>query len=379
MSEQHSYHGANRMNSDVIRPWVLGACLSLELRAEDLAPLRSTLCGANVLFELTELAGQQRLLAALAERLLANMLVPPDIPGRTGPATMLRQYLSEHHERRAEMTLLLEDSVAALNRIGVRPILLKGANSLWDRKPAWRFLRDIDLLVPADRAEDAGRALRDAGYYPDNARPDRPHHHHLAPLYCEEHHGWVELHRRGGNRYAERLLPTAELVASTTEATANGVSVGLLDPVTQVLHAVVHHHVGHGGDARGTMSVKGLYEFAWAANELTTEQKERLVECCSRHPRLAAMLDLWAAGAARVFGLPAVPPFAIAQDAAERAEKLLGGDLKPAWWRYAGYGEEIRMAWAHERLRMLSGGSRAIGRQVLRWKVIASMLPAIRR
>jgi len=366
------------MNSDVIRPWELGACLSLELRSEDLAPLRSRLCGPNVLFELTEIAGQQRLLAALAERLLANMLVPPDTPARPGPATMLRQYLAEHHERRAQMTLLLEDSVAALNKIGVRPVLLKGANSLWDQRPAWRFLRDIDLLVPADRAADAAQALRDAGYYPDNARPDRPHHHHLAALYNEEHNGWVELHRRGGNRYAERLLPTDELMASATAATANGASVKLLDPVTQVLHALVHHHVGHGGDARGTMSVKGLYEFAWAANELTTEQRERLVERCSRHPRLAAMLDLWVAAAARLFGLAAVPPFAIARDAADRAEALLGAN-RQSWWRYPGYGEEIRMAWAPERLGRLRGGSGSAGRQILRWKVIASLLPAIRR
>ena len=368
------------MNSDVIRPWVLGACLNLDLRTEDLAPLRSRLCGPNVLFELTEIAGQQRLLAALAERLLANMLVPPDTPVRPGPATMLRKYLAEHHDRRAQMTLLLRDSVAALNRIGIQPILLKGANSLWDQKPDWRFLRDIDLLVPADRAADAAQALRNAGYYPDNARPVRPHHHHLAPLYNEEHNGWVELHRRGGNRYAERLLPTDELMASSIAATANGVSVRLPDPVTQVLHAVVHHHVGHGGDARGTMSVKGLYEFAWAANELTARAKGT-VWCATqlRHPRLAAMLDLWVAAAARLFGLPVVPPFTIAQDAAERAERLLGGDMKAAWWRYPGYGEEIRMAWAPERLGRLGGGSGPVGRQILRWKVIASMLPAIRR
>lgn len=378
MSEQHSFQGANRMESGFIRPWVLGACLNLGLRNEDLAALRSGLCGPNVLFELTELAGQQRLLAAVAERLLANMLVPPDAPGRPGPATMLRQYLAEHHDRRAQMTLLLRDSVAALNGIGVKPVLLKGANSLWDQRPAWRFLRDIDLLVPADRIADAAQALRNAGYFPDAARPVRPHHHHLAPLYNEEHNGWVELHRRGGNRYAERLLPTDELIASSTAATANGFSVRLLDPVMQVLHAVVHHHVGHGGDARGTMSVKGLYEFAWAANDLTTEQKQQLVERCSRHPRLAAMLDLWVAAAARLFGLPAAPPFAIARDAADRAEALLGAN-RQSWWRYPGYGEEIRMAWAPERLGRLAGGSGTMGRQILRWKVIASMLPAIRR
>jgi len=366
------------MDSNVIRPWLLGECLSFEFGPRNLTPLRSRLFHPNALSELTDFASEQRLLAALAERLLENMLVPPDPSDRPGPASILRQYLAVHYARREQMTLLLRHSVRVLNSIGIRPILLKGANSLWERNPVWRFLRDIDLLVSGDQAIDAGQALRDDGYYPDADRPVRPHHHHLAPLYNEEHNGWVELHRRGGNRYAERLLPTEELIASSAIATAEGLSVGLLDPVTQVLHALVHHHVGHGGDARGTMSVKGLYEFAWAANDLTMAQKEQLVERCARHPRLAAMLDLWVAAAARLFSLPAVSPFAIARDAAERAEALLGANRKGRW-RYPGYGEEIRMAWAPERLGRLGGGSGPVGRHILRWKVIASMLPAIRR
>ena len=366
------------MSSDVNCSWLLGECLSFDLRVEDLAPLRTRLLAPNALFVLTEFAGQQGLLTVLAGRLLDNVLVPPNPPDRPGPASALSRYLASHRDRREHMTRHLRIIVAALNEIGVQPILLKGARSLWGREPAWRFLRDIDLLVPSDQAPAVQRALDEIAYRPDSNQPERPHHHHLAPLYNAGLNGWVEIHKRGGNRYAERLLSTSELIAASSPSRDNGISVGLLDPVTQLLHAVVHHHVGHGGDARGTLNLKGLYEFAWVVNELTTEQKQRLVDRSADHPRLAANLDLWLAAAARLFRLSVTEPFAVAHDARERAEAMLSGDRR-AWWKYPGYGEEIRMAWATERLRRSAGGGGPVGRQILRWKAIASMLPAIRR
>ena len=366
------------MSSDVNCSWLLGECLSFDLRVEDLAPLRARLLAPNAMFELTEFASQQGLLTVLAGRLLDNVLVPPNPPGRPGPASALSRYLASHGDRREHLTRHLRVVVTALNEIGVQPILLKGARSLWGREPAWRFLRDIDLLVPPDQVPAAQRALDEIGYRPDSNQPERPHHHHLAPLYNAGLNGWVEIHKRGGNRYAERLLSTSELIAASSPSRDNGISVGLLDPVTHLLHALVHHHVGHGGDARGTLNLKGLYEFAWAVNELTTEQKQRLVDRSAGHPRLAAMLDLWLAAAARLFRLSVMEPFAVAHDARERAEAMLSGGGQ-AWWKYPGYGEEIRMAWATERLRRSAGGGGSVGRQILRWKVIASLLPAIRR
>ncbi|MCX7304207.1 MAG: nucleotidyltransferase family protein [Hyphomicrobiales bacterium] len=366
------------MERNVGSSWLLGKCLSLDLRTEDLASLRAQLLTSNVLFDLSQFATEQALIAALAGRLLEGVLVPPGNGSRPGPADGLRQYLATHEQRREQMTRLLRETAEALNAIGIQPILLKGARSLWERKPAWRFLRDIDVLVPFAQAQAAARALREHGYYPDQSRPARPHHHHLAALYSEGPQGWVEIHKRGGNRYAERLVPTAELIASSTPSTDNGISVGLLDPVTHIIHAMVHHHVGHGGDARATLSLKGLYEFAWAANELTLQQKHRMVERAAAHPRLAAILDLWLAAASRLFGLTIAQPFVIAPDAAERAELLLGAERRGGW-KYSGYGDEIRMAWASERLRRLSTGNGLVGRQILRWRVIASMLPAISR
>jgi hypothetical protein len=276
------------------------------------------------------------------------------------------------------MAAHLREILAVLNGLGIRPLLLKGARSLWEGRPSWRYLRDIDLLVPVDAVHPAQDALAAIGYGPDASLAERPDRHHLAPLYKAGFPGWVEIHRSGGNRYAERLLPTSELLAASAIAEGGGLSVRLLPPAMHLLHAAVHHHVGHGGDARGTVSLKGLYEFASAANGLTEEGKHWVVARSARHPRLAAMLEFWLAAAALLFRLPVETPFSIGDDAAARAEKTFLGDAH-SLWKYPGYGDEIRMACAAERLRRSPGGENLVGRQLLRWKVIASMLPTLRR
>jgi hypothetical protein len=362
-------------SSDVTLPPLLGECLAFDIKAGDLAGLRSQLFAPGVFNGVLELAAEENILARLAERFLEFGLVPP---GRPGPQDVLRQHLASHQDRSDAMARHLGEIAAVLNGLGIRPVLLKGARSLWEQRPTWRYLRDIDLLVRDGEAHAAQEALAAIGYGPDPDLPTRPDRHHLAPLYREGFPGWIEIHRSGGNRYAERLLPTSELFAVSTIASDNGVSVGLLAPAIHVLHTVVHHHVGHSGDARGTMSLKGLYEFAWAVNELTMDQKQWLVKRSAAHPRLAAMLDYWLAAASLLFRLPVEAPFFVRKDAAARADKVIRGD-STSRWKYPGYSDEIRMAWADERLRRSSGGSGLLGRQLLRWKVIASMLPTISR
>jgi hypothetical protein len=362
----------------VTLPLIIGECLAFDLDARGLTALRPRLFAPGVLNGLLELAAAENMLALLAGRLLDSGLMPPDRPDRPGGEGVLRRHLADHHDRRDTMTRHLRELVAVLDGRGIRPMLLKGAVSLWEGRPSWRYLRDIDLLVEAGEAYPAQDALAEIGYGPDPDLPDRPNRHHLAPLYKAGFPGWIEIHRSGGNRYAERLLPTSELLAAAIACDDRALSVRILPPAVQLLHAVVHHHVGHGGDARGTLSLKGLYEFAWGVNGLTTEQKHWLVARAARHPRLVPMLEFWLAASARLFRLPVEAPFSFSRDAAARAEKVLLGH-SASTWKYPGYRDEIRMAWAGERLRRSPGGDSLAGRQLLRWKVIASLLPTIRR
>ena len=358
---------------------VLGECLAFDLTVGRLSALRSRLFAPGMLNDLLDLAARENMLALLADRLLEFGLIPPDRPQESGAQDVLRQHLASHWARRDNLARHLREIVAVLNGRGISPVLLKGARSLWEQKPSWRYLRDIDLLVPAEAAQLAQDGLAGIGYKPDPALPDRPNRHHLAPLYKPGFAGWVEIHRSGGNRYAERLLATSELFSTSAVADREGLSVLLPSPAMHLLHSAVHHHVGHGGDARGTLSLKGLYEFASGANDLTAQQKQWLVERSAKHPRTAAMLDFWLAASALLFRLPVETPFLLSPDALGRAEKCIVPEASRSVWKYPGYRDEIRMAWARDRLSRSPGGGGLLGRQLQRWKVIASMLPALRR
>jgi hypothetical protein len=362
----------------VTLPSLLGECLAFDIKPAHLPALRARMLAPGVLSGVVELAAVENSVARVAERLLELALVPPDRPGMPGVQAILAQHLMSHTERRPAMARHLAEIVAVLNGLGIRPILLKGARSLWERQPTWRYLRDIDLLVRDDEAPAAQQALIGIGYEPDRGLAVRPDRHHLAPLYKQDFPGWIEIHRSGGNRYAERLIPTSELFAESAVESDEGLHVALLSPTAHLLHAFVHHHVGHSGDARGTLSLKGLYEFAWAIHHLSHEQRQILAQRVAMHPRLAAMLDYWLADASLLFRLPVEPPFGVKQDAAARAEKITQGE-KTSIWKYPGYGDEIRMAWDKERLRRSPLGTSLLGRQLLRWRVIASLLPTIRR
>jgi putative nucleotidyltransferase-like protein len=93
-------------------------------------------------------------------------------------------------DRQFRMRLLqnrLEESVAALNTAGIEAMLLKGgalASTIYDSFTD-RPMRDIDLLVQPDRADEARALMLDLGWAADPELPgDHSYatHHHLPPL-----------------------------------------------------------------------------------------------------------------------------------------------------------------------------------------------------
>ncbi|MGZ2439589.1 hypothetical protein ACVI55_002025 [Sinorhizobium medicae] len=83
----------------------------------------------------------------------------------------VRQYLSLIYDRNAQrnrrLLAQLTEAASCLNRIGVEPVLMKGAAILISQKMdeiGARMLTDLDILVrPADMVSSIG-ALKDIGY-----------------------------------------------------------------------------------------------------------------------------------------------------------------------------------------------------------------------
>src|SRR5262249_10742469 len=134
------------------------------------------------------LADRLRLAPALAVALRDRALVPP-MPSRAAAdgaqtaTAAIADRLAREAGRLSAFSLHPERIVPPIHYSAIEPVLLKGARAVWQGQPVWRSLRDLDLLIPGEAADEADRVLRRMGYAPLPDAPVRPLHHHATPLF----------------------------------------------------------------------------------------------------------------------------------------------------------------------------------------------------
>jgi len=146
-----------------------------------------------------------------------------------------------------QMTLYELASVAkVLHPIGIPCLLLKGAAYIAQELPIadGRNPRDLDLMVPRPRLQEAEQALRSHGWMFDAKLTDYDQHyyrawsHELPPLRRPGHAFEVDLHHTILPPIG-RLKPDAtRLIADSIEMP--GLRFRVLRPADQVLHAAAH-------------------------------------------------------------------------------------------------------------------------------------------
>jgi hypothetical protein len=208
------------------------------------APKRTS----EVAFErLVELSSYEFVTPALAWSIEGQADVPPDVSDYLGGVLALNRRRNEH------LMESLARAVGALNAVGIEPVLLKGAARLvGDTYPVAevRFVGDLDVLIPAEAANDAVAALHRAGFgeSPDERTPAG--HHHLPMLHDRESGAGVELHTAVVKRAFDALVPTEHFVVGTRRLHFRDGRVRVPDPTRSVAHLIVHDHGGHRSYAR---------------------------------------------------------------------------------------------------------------------------------
>jgi Uncharacterised nucleotidyltransferase len=123
----------------------------------------------------------------------------PGIP--RGIREYLHAVLTLNGRRNVILLEALSRIVATLNAIDIEPVLLKGSARLLEGEypaPNMRFLGDLDILVPTNRATDAYAALMANGFgeRPEDGIPP-PDFQHLRLLREDQTGAGVEIHRLG--------------------------------------------------------------------------------------------------------------------------------------------------------------------------------------
>lgn len=186
----------------------------------------------------------------------AGAEIPDDVAGFF---SLIEERNAMRNTRLRDMAL---DAAAALNRVGVEPVLLKGL-AIWATCDPFaqtypRMMSDADLLVSRSDIETSLAALLAAGFkihqrYPDDGR------HVVAELWRDGDVGMLDLHSRlpGPYRFAQAFDPLADTFRIPWPG-----SVRVPTPAMQVYLTCLHDIHNDGGFWSGGFDIRHLHDIA---------------------------------------------------------------------------------------------------------------------
>jgi hypothetical protein len=245
---------------------------------------------------LARLAGRH-----LVTPMLAACLADPELRRQLPEAFVLYlQFMyAENSRRNHTLRRELAQAAACLNRIDIEPVLLKGVAHLVAglyREPGWRFMRDLDLLIPRDRAGEAVACLGSLGYRPIGGPGELPRgYRHLPALGHDGTIAVIEIHTE---LLAERELLHAEgVLARSQPIDLDGARVRVPDATDQLAHLIGHDRFDIDICGSGFFLLRSVFETALLCQDdlalrrlLSRLDGTRLARYVGVHHALAARL-----------------------------------------------------------------------------------------
>ena len=210
--------------------------------------------------EVIEVASAGLVLPALAEGARAS---PGGLDNLGDAGRFLAAMEASNAARNERLMLRLREAAAALGQADIAAVALKGSVFCLeepDHAP-WRFLGDLDLLIPAKRMEDAVRALQRLSYEAQDGSELGEELHHHAPLVHADGETIVELHTRLFPREGNELLPAHEILAAAQE-TASAPQAWVPPARQRLVHLIAHAQLANGRFRRRTVSLRDALDFA---------------------------------------------------------------------------------------------------------------------
>ncbi len=283
---------------------LLWRCLPPAPTPAAVATLRGDMVAGGIAWdEVLGIADREMLSAALCGALAAKGLldaVPEGIRGSLERRFTINGIRNEKIKQQAA------EIVAALNRIGIEPIALKGALFLFEAPPAdlgGRMMRDLDFVVPEIELERAVDSLCAIGYQAD--REDEGWTYHYRPLFRPGDFAPVDVHRYVGEQ--KDILPSGEAWREAVPVPAGELRLWALGPTHRVFHNIFHSQIQDRGHELGVMYVRQLYALADIcmshASAIDWDALRRRMDGHGLGPQLRARMY----EAARLFGI-SVPP-----------------------------------------------------------------------
>ena len=250
------YFNAYRFVANVISPFVSRDEILLHLTK------RTPLDWESV----ADVAGGHSVIQALYPAFVENELmdlIPDDFLSYV-------QHLHEINcERNEMMRRQLIDAVLVINKLNIKPLLMKGAAQLFldtFSNVGDRLLTDLDILVPSDEIKHISNELIAVGY---ELNEDKIHfietHHHYPPLIKQDECAMIELHRDLMFREQQHVFPTGYAWEKGIDiALPNLAEAKVLVPTYRVFHSFLHRCVVDKLYQKGQIEIRQMHELARA-------------------------------------------------------------------------------------------------------------------
>lgn len=183
-------------------------------------------------------------------------LIPTDI------ADFLQAVETANRERNQAIIDELKAAVTLLNEVGIQPVLLKGLAYLKTavyEDPGTRYLIDIDLLVPKEQQQAAGKVLVQNGWVANNIGPFSDFRHHSPPLRRPGSIS-IEIHHSLGIGVCERVLPAREVIERSSVIDLDGLCVRIPAGDDLLTHLIMHSQIQHTYDQRIWTPIRAMFD-----------------------------------------------------------------------------------------------------------------------
>lgn len=190
------------------------------------------------------------------------------------------EYLEAVYALNLERNRVCEDQLAqlipALNRIGAKPVLLKGSAAIVGGlypTSGERMMGDLDILVPVARLPGILATLNKLGYRSTIEQRDlgdardletSRHHHHYPMIRCPDWQAGVELHLLPVQRRYAELLSADDVFADATALSWRAGEVLLPSPGSFLAQNVIHSFLVNTQGNLARVSLRQLFEFVLA-------------------------------------------------------------------------------------------------------------------
>ena len=314
------------MNKRLHNFFFLCTCLKPQFDETDILAIRKTILGETICWELViEWANLAYLTPAVWKAIKQKGLqqfVPEDV------AEYLKELHALNQERNQAIQRQLLEITAALNRVGVEPLLLKGAALLFTdalEDPASRMMVDIDFMVQSEDLSRIQDVLHRLHYdFPGHDVSKYLFASHLPPLCRKGDPACIEVHTRLFHRYNDPdVLTASEVFRDAISVRMDGHAASILSPGHSVIFNIVHSEVHHENFDLGRIPLRDLLDLV-----IMTRLHSTTLDWPSIHVRLerhniANVGDAYLYMAYKLLGNPVPPCFALGVGTASHYARCL--------------------------------------------------------